>query len=47
VFFVAVLFLAAVSLRLEWKRLRVAVLIFGAVMFLGALGFVLTLPHAS
>lgn len=47
VFFAAVLFLAAVSLRLEWRRLRIAVLAFGTVMFLGALVFVLTLPTAS
>lgn len=46
VFFAAVLFLAAVSLRLEWKRLRVLVLVFGATMFVGALVFVLTLPAA-
>ena len=47
VFFAAVLFLAAVSLRLEWKRLRIAVLAFATIMFLGALTFVLTLPTAS
>jgi hypothetical protein len=47
VFFAAVLFLAAVSLRLEWKWLRIAVLSFGSVAFLGALVFVLTLPTAS
>jgi hypothetical protein len=47
VFFAAVLFLAAVSLRVEWKRLRVLVLGFGTIMFLGALSFVLTLPTAS
>ena len=47
VFFAAVLFLAAVSLRLEWQRLRIAVLAFGTIMFLGALTFVLTLPIAS
>ena len=47
VFFAAVLFLAAVSLRLEWKPLRIAVLAFGAVMFLGSLAFVLTLPTAT
>jgi hypothetical protein len=47
VFFAAVLFLAAVSLRLEWKRLRILVLGFGTIMFLGALMFVLTLPAAS
>jgi hypothetical protein len=47
VFFAAVLFLAAVSLRLEWKRLRILVLAFGTIMFLGALVFVLTLPTTS
>ncbi len=47
VFFAAVLFLAAVSLRLEWKRLRIGVLSFGVIMFLGGFVFVLTLPTAS
>jgi hypothetical protein len=47
VFFAAVLFLAAVSLRVEWTRLRIAVLTFGTVMYLSALVFVLTLPTAS
>lgn len=47
VFFAAVLFLAAVSMRVEWLRLRVAVLAFGSVVFVGALVFVLTLPTAS
>jgi hypothetical protein len=47
VFFAAVLFLAAVSLRVEWWRLRVAVLGFGSIVFVGALVFVLTLPTAS
>lgn len=47
VFFAAVLFLAAVSLRVDWVRLRILVLAFGTVMFLGALVFVLTLPTAS
>jgi hypothetical protein len=47
VFFAAVLFLAAVSLRVEWKRLRIIVLGFGTLMFLGAFVFVLTLPTAS
>lgn len=47
VFFAAVLFLAAVSLRLEWVRLRILVLGFGTIMFLGALVFVVTLPTAS
>ena len=36
-FTAAVLFLAAVSLRVEWKRLRVLVLGFGTITFLGAL----------
>lgn len=47
VFFAAVLFLAAVSLRVEWLRLRIFVLGLGTLMFLGALAFVLTLPTAS
>jgi uncharacterized membrane protein YgdD (TMEM256/DUF423 family) len=47
VFFAAVLFLAAVSMRVEWLRLRIAVLAFGTVFFLGALVFVLTLPTVS
>jgi hypothetical protein len=47
VFFAAVLFLAAVSMRVDWLRLRVAVLGFGSVVFVGALVFVLTLPTAS
>jgi hypothetical protein len=47
VFFAAVLFLAAVSLRLQWIPLRIAVLAFGSVVFLGALTYVLTLPTAS
>ncbi len=47
VFFAAVLFLAAVSLRLQWVRLRIFVLALGTVMFVGALAYVLTLPTAS
>jgi hypothetical protein len=47
VFFAAVLFLAAVSMRVEWLRLRIAVLGFGTFVFVGALVFVLTLPTAS
>jgi hypothetical protein len=47
VFFAAVLFLAAVSLRLDWRPLRIAVLAFGTIMFLGSLAFVLTLPTAA
>jgi hypothetical protein len=47
VFFAVVLFLAAVSLRLEWMRLRIFVLGLTTVIFLGALVFTLTLPTAS
>ena len=47
VFFAAVLFLAAVSMRVEWVRLRIAVLAFGSIAFLAALAYVLTLPTAS
>jgi hypothetical protein len=47
VFFAAVLFLAAVSLRLEWMRLRLAVLGFGTIVFVGALIFVVTLPTTT
>jgi hypothetical protein len=46
VFFAAVLFLAAVSMRVEWLRLRIVVLGFGSIVFVGALVFVLTLPNA-
>lgn len=47
VFFAAVLFLAAISLRLEWMRLRMAVLTFGVIMFLGGVVFIATLPTTS
>jgi hypothetical protein len=47
VFFAAVLFLAAVSLRLEWLRLRLIILAFGSVVFLGTLIYVMTMPTAS
>jgi hypothetical protein len=46
VFFAAVLFLAGISLRLEWRRLRTAVLAFAGVMLIGGLIYVLTLPIA-
>ena len=46
VFFAAVLFLAGISLRLDWFRLRVAVLCMAAAMLLAGLTFVLTLPVA-
>jgi hypothetical protein len=44
VFFAAVLFLAGISLRLEWRRLRIAVLGFASAMLLGGLIYVFTLP---
>src|SRR5215204_646537 len=44
VFFAAVLFFAGISLRVDWLRLRIAVLGMGCVMLLGGVGFVLSLP---
>src|SRR4051812_42572209 len=46
VFFAAVLFFAGISLRLEWRPLRIAVLGMAAVLLLGGVGYVLTLPVA-
>jgi hypothetical protein len=46
VFFAAVLFFAGISLRVDWRRLRIAVLVFATVMLLGGLAFVATLPIA-
>ena len=46
VFFAAVLFFAGISLRLDWRPLRMTVLGLGAVMLLGGVGFVATLPIA-
>ncbi len=46
VFFAAVLFFAGISLRVDWRRLRIAVLVFAAAMLLGGLVFALTLPIA-
>jgi len=46
VFFAGVLFLAAVSLRVDWVPLQIAVLALGTVLFLGALVYVITLPNA-
>ena len=46
VFFAAVLFFSGISLRLEWRRLRIAVLCLGATMLLGGLVFVLILGTA-
>jgi hypothetical protein len=46
VFFAAVLFFAGISLRVDWRRLRIAVLVFATAMLLGGLTFVITLPIA-
>jgi hypothetical protein len=46
VFFAAVLFFAGISLRVDWRRLRIAVLVFATAMLLGGLLFVFTLPIA-
>jgi hypothetical protein len=46
VFFAAVLFFAGISLRVDWRRLRIAVLVFATAMLLGGLIFVITLPVA-
>jgi hypothetical protein len=46
VFFAAVLFFAGISLRVEWRRLRIAVLGFATAMLFGGLVFVFTLPIA-
>jgi hypothetical protein len=40
----AVLFFAGISLRLQWRPLRVAVLALGGAMLLAGAVFVLTLP---
>jgi hypothetical protein len=44
VFFAAVLFFAGISLRLDWRRLRIAVLVFAGAMLLAGLTFIVTLP---
>ena len=46
VFFAAVLFFAGISLRLDWRPLRIAVLGMACVLLVGGVGFVLTLPVA-
>jgi hypothetical protein len=46
VFFAAVLFFAGISLRVDWRRLRIAVLVFATAMLIGGLTFVFTLPVA-
>jgi len=44
VFFAAVLFFSGISLRLDWRPLRIAVLAFGGAMWLGGVIFVVLLP---
>ena len=46
VFFAAVLFFASISLRVDWRALRVAVLSLATLMLVGGLVFALTLPIA-
>ena len=46
VFFAAVLFFSAISLRLDWRPLRIVVMCCAAAMLLGGLIFVLTLDTA-
>jgi hypothetical protein len=47
VFFAAVLFFAGISLRLDWRPLRMGVLGMALAALAGGAGFVLTLPVAS
>jgi len=46
VFFAAVLFFSGISLRFEWRPLRVVVMCCAASMLLGGFIFVLTLDTA-
>jgi hypothetical protein len=46
VFFAAVLLFAGISLRVDWRRLWIAVLVFVATMLIAGVVFVLTLPIA-
>lgn len=46
VFFAAVLFFSGISLRLDWRPLRIAILAFGTCMLVGGLIFVFTLGSA-
>jgi hypothetical protein len=43
-FFAAVLFFAGISLRLEWRPLRVVVLVMAGVLLLTGVGYLVTLP---
>ena len=45
-FFATVLFFAGISLRLDWRPLRLAVLGMAAVVLLGGVGYLATLPIA-
>ena len=46
VFFAAVLFFAGISLRLDWRPLRIAVLGMALALLIGGVTFVLSLPVA-
>jgi hypothetical protein len=46
VFFAAVLFFAGISLRLDWRPLRLAVLAMAGALLLGGIVFVVSLPTA-
>jgi hypothetical protein len=46
VFFAVVLFFSGISLRLDWRPLRIAVMCFAATMLLGGFIFVLTLDFS-
>jgi hypothetical protein len=46
VFFAAVLFFAGISLRLDWRPLRIAVMALATAMLIGGVVFVATLPVA-
>jgi hypothetical protein len=46
VFFAAVLFFAGISLRLDWRPLRIVVLGMALTLLIGGVAFVLTLPVA-
>jgi hypothetical protein len=46
VFFAAVLFFAGISLRVDWRPLRIAVLGMALTLLIGGVAFVLTLPVA-
>jgi hypothetical protein len=46
VLFAAVLFFVGISLRVDWRPLRIAVLGMPLALLIGGLAFVLTLPVA-